>query len=115
MAPRDDDVTLDDGTFATNADASAEGGDDRFSRAGNHAHGALSYLFRSCDGDPKGSVHRAWGITLLFIAIFFAMAFIEGEFVSGGSAVEVWRCGGAAVTHLVLSFEKGILVRTYRL
>mmetsp|Transcript_22261 Transcript_22261/g.46106 ORF Transcript_22261/g.46106 Transcript_22261/m.46106 type:complete len:107 (+) Transcript_22261:1574-1894(+) len=77
MAPRDnDDATFDDGTFATNADGD---GDDRFERAGNHAHGLLSKVFSSCEADAKGSVHRAWGITLLFIAIFFAMAFIEGE------------------------------------
>ena len=65
-----DDATFDDQTHATNVDYVREKG-----------HGILSKLFSSCDGDPQGSVHRAWGITLLFIVIFFVLAFIEGECV----------------------------------
>ena len=43
--------------------------------------GITSKLFASCAQDAKGSVHRAWGITLLFITLFFIMSILEGTFV----------------------------------
>jgi hypothetical protein len=36
-------------------------------------------LFNSCVADPKGSVHRAWSLTLLLSVIFFIIAIIEGK------------------------------------
>jgi hypothetical protein len=39
----------------------------------------LGRLFGSCASDPKGSVHRAWGISLLFLVIYFAVAIIESK------------------------------------
>ena len=69
-----DDATYADATYVTNADEQTQVDYIR-----GKGHGILSILFSSCAGDPKGSVHRAWGITLLFIVLFFAMAFVEGE------------------------------------
>ena len=36
-------------------------------------------IFSSCAPDPRGSVHRAWGISLLFVVVYFALAVIESE------------------------------------
>jgi hypothetical protein len=41
--------------------------------------GPLAFLFRSCNPDPKGSVHRAWSVTMLLTLIFFILAIIEGK------------------------------------
>ena len=37
----------------------------------------MSRLFGSCSEDPKGSVHRAWGLTLIFLLIFFVVSVFE--------------------------------------
>jgi hypothetical protein len=39
----------------------------------------LDRLFSSCAGDPKGSVHRAWGLSLLFILGYFIMSIVESK------------------------------------
>jgi hypothetical protein len=39
----------------------------------------LSKLFTSCADDPKGSVHRAWGVSLIFLVLYFVMAVIESK------------------------------------
>eukprot|EP00525_Craspedostauros_australis_P001867 CAMPEP_0198118820 /NCGR_PEP_ID=MMETSP1442-20131203/23204_1 /TAXON_ID= /ORGANISM="Craspedostauros australis, Strain CCMP3328" /LENGTH=199 /DNA_ID=CAMNT_0043777143 /DNA_START=461 /DNA_END=1057 /DNA_ORIENTATION=+ len=39
--------------------------------------GILHRLFTSCASDPRGSVHRAWGITLVFLVIYFVIAVTE--------------------------------------
>jgi hypothetical protein len=44
------------------------------------ANGFLSKLFSSCSEDPKGSVHRAWGISLIFVVLFFIVSVIESEY-----------------------------------
>lgn len=43
------------------------------------ANGFLNKLFSSCAEDPKGSVHRAWGISLIFVVVFFVISVIESE------------------------------------
>jgi hypothetical protein len=39
----------------------------------------LGRLFGSCASDPKGSVHRAWGISLLFLVLYFSVSIIESK------------------------------------
>lgn len=92
-----DDATYADATYATNADELTQVDYIR-----GKGHGILSILFSSCAGDPKGSVHRAWGITLLFIVLFFAMAFVEGELwrrldLSRGSIHHMFRVAFVAL------------------
>jgi hypothetical protein len=41
--------------------------------------GILSELFSSCSSDPRGSVHRVWGISLLFVVLYFIVAIFESE------------------------------------
>ena len=40
----------------------------------------LSKVFSSCASDPKGSVHRAWGISLLFVVLYFSVAIVESTY-----------------------------------
>jgi hypothetical protein len=40
-------------------------------------NGILSALFSSCSPDPRGSVHRAWGISLLFVVLYFVLSVFE--------------------------------------
>jgi hypothetical protein len=44
------------------------------------ANGVLDKVFGSCADDPKGSVHRAWGVSLLFVLFYFAISIVESEF-----------------------------------
>lgn len=46
---------------------------------GTHKDGILGKLFVSCSADPRGSVHRAWGISLLFVVLYFVLAVIESK------------------------------------
>jgi len=43
------------------------------------ASNILDRVFSSCAKDPKGSIHRAWGISLIFVIIFFVIAVFESE------------------------------------
>lgn len=47
------------------------------STIGPRKSGILAKLFSSCAPDPRGSVHRAWGISLLFVVLYFVLAVIE--------------------------------------
>lgn len=39
----------------------------------------LSKLFSSCSDDPKGSVHRAWGVSLIFLVVYFILSVFESK------------------------------------
>jgi hypothetical protein len=43
------------------------------------ANGCLSQLFSSCSDDPRGSIHRAWGVSLLFILAYFVVSIVESK------------------------------------
>lgn len=40
-------------------------------------NGILKKMFASCAPDPRGSVHRAWGISLLFVVLYSILSVIE--------------------------------------
>jgi hypothetical protein len=44
--------------------------------------GILHKIFGSCAADPRGSVHRAWGISLLFVVVYFSLSIFESKFGS---------------------------------
>ena len=48
----------------------------------NDKDSLLSKLFTSCADDPKGSVHRAWGVSLIFLVIYFVLAILESKWYS---------------------------------
>ena len=45
----------------------------------SRANGILDRVFGSCADDPKGSVHRAWGISLIFVLLYFILSIVESE------------------------------------
>jgi hypothetical protein len=65
--------------MTTPASSSDDPSEDRHMEA---AKSVLDKLFRSCQSDPRGSVHRAWGISLLFVVLFFVLAVVESEYCS---------------------------------
>ena len=42
-------------------------------------NGILHKMFASCAPDPRGSVHRAWGISLLFVVLYFSLSIFESK------------------------------------
>ena len=51
----------------------------------------MNRLFSSCAEDPKGSVHRAWGISLIFLVFYFVISVIESELLDNTSSLpSVW-------------------------
>jgi hypothetical protein len=51
--------------------------------------GLMGRFFGSCSSDPRGSVHRAWGISLLFVVFYFVVAVIESKL---GAAQPIAYC-----------------------
>jgi len=39
--------------------------------------GPFTALFKSCASDPRGTVHRAWSLTLVFIVVYSIVTIIE--------------------------------------
>jgi hypothetical protein len=57
---------------------SANGGGGATGLGGQNA--VLQRLFYVFEHDPKSAVHRAWGITLLFMVAFFVISVIESTY-----------------------------------
>jgi len=47
------------------------------------ATGILDRMFGSCADDPAGSIHRAWGISLIFVLLYFCLSIVESEYRIG--------------------------------
>lgn len=60
--------------------------DDHDSDTGEKGDSLLSRVFDSCSDDPKGSVHRAWGVSLIFLVVYFVLAIVESKFECCSSA-----------------------------
>ena len=67
--------------------------------------GLLSKMFASCAPDPRGSVHRAWGVSLLFVVLYFSLSIFESK-----SCCCYSDQNGTFPLHF-MSLEKGIWVR----
>mmetsp|Transcript_18978 Transcript_18978/g.31477 ORF Transcript_18978/g.31477 Transcript_18978/m.31477 type:complete len:213 (-) Transcript_18978:160-798(-) len=65
----------------------------------------LSKVFASCAGDPKGSVHRAWGVSLIFLVIYFILSIFEMLNLqsNGGSRALVLASIWTGILHLTLA------------
>ncbi|KAL7577838.1 hypothetical protein ACA910_010585 [Epithemia clementina (nom. ined.)] len=64
----------------------------------------LTRVFQSCSDDPKSSIHRAWGLTLILLVIFFIMSVIEMVNLksSKGSRAVMLASVFTGIVHLVL-------------
>eukprot|EP00544_Gedaniella_sp_CCMP2646_P013550 CAMPEP_0202490706 /NCGR_PEP_ID=MMETSP1361-20130828/8029_1 /ASSEMBLY_ACC=CAM_ASM_000849 /TAXON_ID=210615 /ORGANISM="Staurosira complex sp., Strain CCMP2646" /LENGTH=176 /DNA_ID=CAMNT_0049120645 /DNA_START=29 /DNA_END=559 /DNA_ORIENTATION=- len=67
----------------------------------------MDKLFASCSGDPKGSVHRAWGLTLLFVLGYFIFSIFEminiNRAKETGSKALVLASIHSGIVHLILA------------
>ncbi|EEC48567.1 predicted protein [Phaeodactylum tricornutum CCAP 1055/1] len=81
-----------------------ESHDTTYDRGVRATNGFLSKVFVSCAGDPKGSVHRAWGLSLLFAVLFFVLSVVEmiNLQTMGGSKALVLAAVWTGIIHLVL-------------
>ncbi len=66
------------GSGAAAADAESS---SALQRGMSAADGVLTKVFTSCAADPRGSVHRAWGVSLIFIIVYFSLSIVEGTSV----------------------------------
>jgi len=63
--------------------------------------GILHKIFGSCAADPRGSVHRAWGISLLFVVVYFSLSIFE--------MVSLQKSGDASVALTVAAVWTGLI------
>mmetsp|Transcript_27500 Transcript_27500/g.64494 ORF Transcript_27500/g.64494 Transcript_27500/m.64494 type:complete len:193 (+) Transcript_27500:327-905(+) len=64
-------------------------------------YGILNKLFASCAPDPRGSVHRAWGISLLFVVLYFVLSIFE--------VVSLQRSGDTSVALTIAAIWTGFI------
>jgi len=64
-------------------------------------NGILNKLFSSCAPDPRGSVHRAWGISLLFVVLYFSLSIYE--------MVSLQRSGNGSVALTIAAVWTGLI------
>lgn len=50
-----------------------------YERSFTAANGFLNRAFASCADDPRGSVHRAWGVSLIFVILYFVISVVESK------------------------------------
>lgn len=65
------------------------------------SNGILNKLFESCAPDPRGSVHRAWGISLLFVVLYFSLSIFE--------MVNLQRSGDGSMALTIAAIWTGII------
>jgi hypothetical protein len=68
-------------------------GGGRVAAAASFPNSILNKLFSECSPDPRGSVHRAWGISLLFVVMYFALSIFESKFMSSKRSIGSGRNG----------------------
>ena len=59
--------------------ALAQDDESIYDRGYTVANGLLGKMFNSCADDPKGSIHRAWGISLILIILYFVLSILESK------------------------------------
>jgi len=64
---------------AATMSALAQDDESIYDRGYTVANGLLGKMFNSCADDPKGSIHRAWGISLIFIILYFVLSILESK------------------------------------
>lgn len=78
----------------TDNNSHTNGGDgnsivERYMDQTNHI---MDRLFSSCADDPKGSVHRAWGISLIFVVVFFIISIFESTYTIVAAYIYIYLC-----------------------
>mmetsp|Transcript_38443 Transcript_38443/g.43890 ORF Transcript_38443/g.43890 Transcript_38443/m.43890 type:complete len:238 (+) Transcript_38443:545-1258(+) len=75
----------------------------------------MSRLFVSCSDDPKSSVHRAWGVSLLFLVLYFIVSIIEMLNLEqhGGSRALVIATIWTGLLHLMLAILGTFILKRF--
>lgn len=63
----------------TDDDASNNGEEGMMPTSSEGEGSVMSRVFSSCSDDPKGSVHRAWGVSLIFLVLYFILSIVESK------------------------------------
>lgn len=71
------------------------------STSNDQKYGILNKLFKSCAPDPRGSVHRAWGISLLFVVLYFSLSIFE--------MISLQRSGDSSVALTIAAIWTGFI------
>lgn len=81
----------------------------------NDIEGPCARLFVSCADDPKGSIHRAWSLSLLFIGLFFIVAIIEVINLNNGQASVALKlaAGWTVVTQICLAVGGTFILKRF--
>lgn len=64
-------------------------------------NGLFNKMFASCAPDPRGSVHRAWGISLLFVVVYFSLSIFE--------MVSLHQSGDASIALVIAVVWTGLI------
>mmetsp|Transcript_31397 Transcript_31397/g.47465 ORF Transcript_31397/g.47465 Transcript_31397/m.47465 type:complete len:199 (-) Transcript_31397:41-637(-) len=75
----------------------------------------MSRVFSSCSDDPKGSVHRAWGVSLIFLVLYFIMSIVEMLNLKGnnGSLALMIAAIWTGVLHLILAILGTFILKRF--
>lgn len=81
--------------------AATSGGGGDTTATQDKKNGILKKLFSSCAPDPRGSVHRAWGISLLFVVLYFALSIFE--------MVSLQQSGDGSIALIIAAIWTGVI------
>jgi len=82
-------------------EAATSGGGGDTTATQDKKNGILKKLFSSCAPDPRGSVHRAWGISLLFVVLYFALSIFE--------MVSLQQSGDGSIALIIAAIWTGVI------
>mmetsp|Transcript_6721 Transcript_6721/g.7598 ORF Transcript_6721/g.7598 Transcript_6721/m.7598 type:complete len:190 (+) Transcript_6721:107-676(+) len=72
-------------------------------------------VFHRCDPDPKGSVSRAWSLSLLFILVFFGLAIFETVSLSQNAAswAFIFAAGWTAFIQIAMAITGTFIIKRF--
>mmetsp|Transcript_18866 Transcript_18866/g.27907 ORF Transcript_18866/g.27907 Transcript_18866/m.27907 type:complete len:208 (-) Transcript_18866:92-715(-) len=75
----------------------------------------MSRVFSSCSDDPKGSVHRAWGVSLIFLVLYFILSIVEMLNLKGhnGSLALIVAAVWTGLLHLMLAILGTFILKRF--
>jgi len=116
MTPKDNTTnTTNDGTTTNITTVNDDDGGILPSSAQQKGESIMSRVFASCSDDPKGSVHRAWGVSLIFLVLYFILAIVEMLNLQshGGSRALIIGAIWTGFLHLILAILGTFILKRF--
>mmetsp|Transcript_24866 Transcript_24866/g.36492 ORF Transcript_24866/g.36492 Transcript_24866/m.36492 type:complete len:207 (+) Transcript_24866:272-892(+) len=91
-------------------------GTDRSSVDGESNETTFSALFKACESDPKGAVHKAWALALLLKIVLFVSAclvVLNLETNGGSSKALVFAAMWTALVQLAMAITGSFILRRF--